>query len=219
MTYQVFRSLGAAVKQIQSDTKAREKRLRASVIVAARKTRRYVGATTIPIAHRELIDSLHIEQGPPGEASVVADAPHAAAVERGSRPHMPPLEPLIEWVILRGSEGLTATGIVRSEVAGWRRAAAHGATRVEAFRTARVIAKQLKGRLGRAGAAQWRANMTSGSLARSEFGVDPAVVAIARSIQMSIAKHGTKPSRYMARAVPQALAYLEAAAREALPDR
>lgn len=31
-------------------------------------------------------------------SEVVADAPHAAVLEVGSRPHMPPLQPLIDWV-------------------------------------------------------------------------------------------------------------------------
>lgn len=34
-----------------------------------------------------------------GGAEVVVDAPHAGVIEGGSRPHMPPLQPLIDWVI------------------------------------------------------------------------------------------------------------------------
>lgn len=30
--------------------------------------------------------------------ALVNDAPHAGIVERGARPHMPPLEPILEWV-------------------------------------------------------------------------------------------------------------------------
>ena len=38
-------------------------------------------------------------------ARIVSTAPHSAAVEVGSRPHMPPIEPILEWVRLRGTQG------------------------------------------------------------------------------------------------------------------
>lgn len=45
-------------------------------------------------------------------ALVVSTAPHSDAVENGSRPHMPPVEPIAEWVRLRGMQGLTSAGRV-----------------------------------------------------------------------------------------------------------
>ena len=51
----------------------------------------------VPFAFGELHNSVHVE----GRA-VVADAPHAAPVEVGSMPHMPPVEPLIAWATLQG---------------------------------------------------------------------------------------------------------------------
>ena len=128
-----------------------------------------------------------------GQSSVVADAPHAAAVEVGSRPHTPPLAPLIAWVQLRGIQGLTAKGNVRKAVSPRREAA-------------RAIASSLHGALGgRAGAAAWRQRATSqGSLADA----DPAVVAIARAIQRKIAVAGTKPHRFLAQGVNDAMAHL-----------
>lgn len=33
-----------------------------------------------------------------GMPALLNDAPHAGIVERGARPHMPPLEPILEWV-------------------------------------------------------------------------------------------------------------------------
>jgi hypothetical protein len=61
-----------------------------------------------PAAFEELRKSIHAI---PTEAGVIlrADAPHAAAVEHGSRPHMPPVEPLIRWVALRGIQGLNGS--------------------------------------------------------------------------------------------------------------
>jgi hypothetical protein len=50
---------------------------------------------------RETVEDVETEKG----AKIQATAPYAAAVEVGSRPHTPPLEPLIEWVKLRGAQG------------------------------------------------------------------------------------------------------------------
>lgn len=62
---------------------------------AARKTVEYAVVLikeNSPVALGDLIKSVHAE----GTKAIV-DAPHSVAVEIGSRPHMPPLEPLIEW--------------------------------------------------------------------------------------------------------------------------
>lgn len=49
-----------------------------------------------PKAFFFLEDSVHDE-----DMKTVVDAPHAAAVEVGSRPHTPPLDPLVAWVVLK----------------------------------------------------------------------------------------------------------------------
>lgn len=54
-----------------------------------------------PKVFLNLADSIHSNA-----EGVVIDAPYAAAVERGSRPHWMPLEPLVEWVRRRGAQGL-----------------------------------------------------------------------------------------------------------------
>ena len=41
---------------------------------------------------------------------MIVTAPHAAAVENGSRPHWVPIDPLIAWVKLRGMQGLNRSG-------------------------------------------------------------------------------------------------------------
>jgi hypothetical protein len=56
----------------------------------------------IPVAFGELRDSVHPTDKTDG-ATITIDAPHAAPVEIGSRPHTPPLAPLVEWMRLRGS--------------------------------------------------------------------------------------------------------------------
>lgn len=54
-----------------------------------------------PVAFEELRDSGHVVPRADG-ALILFDAPHAAAVEVGSRPHRPPVDPLIRWAELRG---------------------------------------------------------------------------------------------------------------------
>jgi hypothetical protein len=59
----------------------------------------------MPVAFRSLYNSTVAYKTADG-ATIEIAAPHAAAVERGSRPHWVPLAPLIEWVKLRGMQGL-----------------------------------------------------------------------------------------------------------------
>lgn len=64
-------------------------------------------AKNVPIAFGDLRASVHGVWTPNGGGANV-EAPHAAAVEFGSRPHWVPLEPLIRWVKLRGMQGLSS---------------------------------------------------------------------------------------------------------------
>jgi hypothetical protein len=205
-----FTDLREAVQFIVKNEAARNARVMQAVRKAARETRNLIVSETVPRAHGELAESIHVVDVGPGHSEIVADAPHAAAVEVGSRPHTPPIAPLIAWVTLRGLQGLTPSGRVRPNrltyglVKNWKR------------EPARIIASQLQARLGRAGAASWRAAAkAAGSLAEA----DPAVVSIARAIQMKIKHFGTKPHRFMAGGVPIAIAQLDRFVREALPDR
>ncbi len=94
-------------KLLAKHNRERHQRVRAAVVKAAIGGKKYIAAHTIPIAFKELVDSLDV-QFVPGQAraQIVATAPHARAVELGTRPHTPPLEPLIAWVRLRGMQGL-----------------------------------------------------------------------------------------------------------------
>lgn len=53
--------------------------------------------THVPVAFGDLLRSLKLRG-----TTVIADAPHAFAVEYGSRPHMPPVEPIVAWCKLKG---------------------------------------------------------------------------------------------------------------------
>lgn len=58
-------------------------------------------ADVAPVDVGSLKSSVHVEATDRG-ARIVIDAPHAGITELGSRPHMPPLAPLIDWVRRHG---------------------------------------------------------------------------------------------------------------------
>jgi hypothetical protein len=182
-TYQVgsLRDLGALLGRHQAE---RERRLRAAALVAARQGVSVV-KRRVPVAHGELREAVHAEDRPQG-AAVVVDAPHAAPVETGSRPHMPPLAPLVAWVKLRGAQGL---------LSGRQIGRLPGTTTAS---HARSVASAL-GAMEKSGALD----------------VD-APIRIARAIQQAIARRGTKPHWYARSALPDLRRILAAAIRDAL---
>lgn len=211
MGEQVFRSIGSAVAAIQRDIAKLGRRLGDAQRKAARSTRNYIVREKVPRAFGELADSAEVIDSAVGFA-IVFTAPHAAAVDLGSRPHMPPLEPLIAWVTLRGIQGLTTGGRVKRVKDGpraWR------------ARAAETIASRLHEKMGSKSAASWRAHAQNAvrALTPSTLGkldADPAVVSVARAIQMKIARKGTKPTRFVGTSVPQAVVELDRFVRQAL---
>lgn len=194
MTVKTFTNLRDAARAIERDARARDRRVRVDAVrKTARATRNYV-YREIPRAFGELADSLFVQDAVNG-AAVIADAPHAEAVEKGSRPHPPPLEPLIAWVKLRGMQGLTRAGkVIKNRTR-------YGVIRDPRKEAARTIATALS--------------------QRSRGGSTPVDAAeqVARAIQQKIATAGTRPQRFMAQSIPQALSYLDQFVNEALPDR
>lgn len=210
-----FDNLKDCQKAIRGHMRDRRGRLRKAVRQAAIKGRNYIARSTVPRAHEELADSIRVEHRGYGKSDIIADAPHAAAVENGSRPHWVPLDALIAWVQLRGLQGLTATG----RVTRTRRQDVLSASEQGTTDASRRIANAIRGKTGgRKGAMAWRARAALGSLAHQELGVDPATRAIARAIQMVIAKRGTRPRKYMMRGVDPTTRYLDEFVRAALPD-
>jgi hypothetical protein len=121
----------------------------------------------VPKAFGELADSVEAKA-----KRIEVDAPHAAPVETGSRPHTPPLEPLIRWVKLRGMQGIDSRGRVKSN------RTRYGVIKNPNREQSRRVATELKSR-ERGGA----------------LGVDaPKQVALA--IQRAISIGGTKPHWY-----------------------
>jgi uncharacterized membrane protein len=144
----------------------------------------------IPIAFGELRDSVHVDATSDKRISVIANAPHAAAVEMGSRPHVVPLGALIAWVKLRGMQGLDKSGNVRVKKGPGSTTAQHSY----------AVASQI-------------AAMSSGGA--TDIG---APVAIAKAIQMKIAKSGTRPQFYMRGTMATAWIALNECVKDALRE-
>jgi hypothetical protein len=147
----------------------------------------------LPVAFGDLRKSLHVdaEEILAGHVRIVLDAPQAAALEVGSRPHVPPLEPLIAWVKLRGMQGLTKTGRIRSP-----------------------------GRVAWGNTTAANAHNIALAIRRAQQGLEVTNIKtpekIARAIQASIAKHGTRPHWMVRSTLPKIEASLQKRMREAV---
>lgn len=175
------KSLGELTKLIDRHLQQRTARIKGAVTKTSRDGRNKV-EHEVPIAFDELRASVHNE----GDA-IVVDAPHAAAVNLGSRPHWAPLEPLVRWVKLRGMQGITKTGRLKKGNFG------RGKTTAE---HARSISAELKSR-----EEGWATDVAS----KEEFGGRTDIDAprdIARRIQIAIAAHGTKPHFFIEESMP-----------------
>jgi hypothetical protein len=139
----------------------------------------------VPVAFGELRESVD-SKSTPGGATVEADAPHAAAVEVGSRPHTPPLEPILAWVKLRAAQGLLTERQI---------------DRLPGTSTAGHA---------RSMAAQMRGMEESGAIE-----VD-APRRIAFAIQQKIARAGTQPTWFMRQSLPEIVRELDTVLKDAL---
>ncbi len=75
----------------------------------------------VPVAFGELRESVQAyERGPNNNPVVSVDAPHAGAVEIGSRPHTPDFEKLLAWVKLRGLQSLSGGPRKRGPSSGYQ---------------------------------------------------------------------------------------------------
>lgn len=180
------RSVSELNALIRKHLRQRETKVRAAARRAAARGRAVL-KKGVPVAFGEIRESVHTE----GQI-IVIDAPHAAAVNNGSRPHMPPLEPLVAWVKLRGMQGL-GTDRQIGRLPGTTTAA-----------SARGVASLLR--------AHERQD-TGGAYSPTD-----AAIQVARAIQMAIAKRGTKPAHFVEKALPELRAILGEELRAALSD-
>lgn len=131
-----------------------------------------------PKAFGELRESEHAT-----EDGIVIEAPHAAAVERGARPHWVPLDELEKWVRLRHIQGVRIkSGLER------RRSSTIGTT---TRRQARSILNEM---------SRYEASGSS---------YDNAITEVAKAIQAGIAKNGTAPHFYVRESLPKLEADLD----------
>ncbi len=184
-TYEVssFKELGTLLTK---HAIAREKRIVKAVRAASRDAVSDI-KQNVPVAFGELRESVHRHDTVSG-AEVIVDAPYAAAVEFGSRPHTVPLDALVKWVKLRASQGLLTV---------------HQQSRLSGSSTAihaRTVSAKLKGM------------ESSGSLDVN------APIALARAIQLAIQKHGTKTHHSVQKSIPGIMKRIDILVHEAVRD-
>ena len=147
----------------------------------------------VPVAFGELRDSVApMDIG--SEPKTCVDAPHAGAVEQGSLPHKPDWERLLAWVKLRGMQGLTRGGRIRT-----RFAKSEGPTTPG---QAQRIAAMLKSYETRGGKGVGRHSPAN------------APEEVARRISKSIEEHGTPPHWYVRESLEDIRAILAAEVRK-----
>lgn len=184
MTFEA-RSLKELSAMIEKHQRQREKQVMAAARKAAARGRGVL-KRAVPVAFGEIRESVHTE-----DHLLVVDAPHAAAVNNGSRPHWAPLEPLIAWVRLRGTQGLLSERQV-SRLPGTTTAS-----------SAKGVADMLSQREVRGPAA---------------YSPVDAAVDVARAIQLAIANHGTKPHHFIEKAMPELNAIFADELRKAIEE-
>lgn len=129
-----------------------------------------------PKAFGELREAIYgfSNEDPP---RTVCDAPHAAAVEVGSLPHTPDWNRLVAWVKLRGLQGLTNRGSLKT----FRKTKGIPAYGPTTAHQARRVASML------------RAQVVRGKRGRGRHSPIDAPEKVALAISRSIEKHGTRP--------------------------
>lgn len=102
--------IGARIRERE---KRRQAAVAAAIVEAAHVGARFI-QSKMPRDMGELRRSVQVHIAPPGSTEVAridVEAPHAAFIEHGTRPHMPPLQPLVLWV-LRHADKLGLEGDV-----------------------------------------------------------------------------------------------------------
>lgn len=141
----------------------------------------------VPVAFGELRESVQaadIFHAP----KTISDAPHAGAVEVGSRPHTPDFEALVRWVKLRGMQGISNTSGHRPNHLD-----SGPTTASQALRVAEMI--------------------KSHEVGGSHLPVD-AAEQVARAIAKGIEEHGTPPHWFVRSSLPEIRTILDSEVRK-----
>lgn len=193
-----FDNLKDFAKQLRRDVRSRDRRINTAIRKTSRQTRNFVMRETVPVAFGDVRDHIEVVDGAPGTSSVVANSAHAASLETGSRPHMPPVESLIAWVKLRGMQGIGDTRAPKRD------------------KTGRYVGGTVED--WRKSPAKWAAKQLAKQVRNNATPVD-APTRLAWAIARAIAKRGTKAQPFMKNAVPYAEEQLGQFVKEALPDK
>lgn len=191
---------------------ARAARVERSVEYAARDGVAVVRAEA-PKDLGHVANSVHATLGA-GGPEIVVDAPHAAALEVGSRPHMPPLAPLVAWAKRHGASARPKA-----------KAASAKASRPTKLRTrVKRLLRRLAGALSGAVRRLLRrafggsAKAPRASKAQPAQLTDKEAEAFGRALQHAIAKRGTKPRWYVRKSLPRLRRILATRVRAGLRD-
>lgn len=164
-----------ALSKLQVQLKKDMKKIQVAVGKASKKAARRSAraiAANAPKAFGELRDSIEVKvEG--DNVAIEVNAPHAAAVEAGSRPHWIPLDDIIEWVRLRANQNWHHGKSTPYE---------RGSTTEKHIRSIRAMVK-----------AERKAS--GGSR-------EDAIISVAKAIQYAISRAGTKPHWYVKGALP-----------------
>lgn len=173
-----LKSIAALQKRVKKDMKTLEKHVIEAIHKVCKDGSKRIANEKIPIAFGELRDSIEFSFQTRG-GKIIASAPHAAAVEAGSRPHWVPIAALIEWVKLRGAQGLELFK-TNGRISHGKKAKKIRSTGTTTTKHAVSVAWEL---------ARYESNSGSSPINAPER--------VARAIQYAIAKKGTRPHRFM----------------------
>lgn len=151
----------------------------------------------------QLLDKFH--------SRIYSDAPHAGIVELGSRPHVPPLKPLLGWV-KRHARSLQVARTQKAPGGGKVRRNVRLVTRIK--RTVRKLFASVLKRFG-IGPKSSRGPRTQPAPVQL---TDEQVLQIARAIQFKIARDGTKPTHFTRKQLPRLRRILGVTIRKRIRD-
>lgn len=215
MSSEIKTTPGGLVRLIQRRMERKDRDIKNALGTVAHAAVAMIRKRT-PKAFGELRDSTHAVIDPHVEthlgmsdwmptvaAKTIVDAPHAKAVEIGSGPHAPDIKKLTEWVKLRGMQGLTARGRLKTR---WRGSKIHIAETIGLTTPfqARNVAKRLKGLEVRAA----RANKRKKRDAHGRYLPTDAAVKVAEAIAEGIKKRGTRPHWMVRDSIPEIAAHM-----------
>ena len=213
-TYRV-NSFEELIKLMEKHAKEREQRIHDAIVFTLHQALIYVASKTLPIAFGNIEKSLHVVPGQ-NVSSLIADAPHAEAVENGARPHTPPFAPILAWVRLRGAQSGALKG--RVNPSGLR----GSSSMRQARKVGGMLSRSLRSRNERMmkSFGVKKNVITRENTLHKMFSLinDDDFVKSARAIVLSIAKHGTPPHKYMLACLPYAMKMLDRNIRKALKD-